>query len=103
MNTRPWIISGLALIFVWPFAGILTAFAYDAPTVPTFVHVFRTLLYVTLWSIPVIWTVALILSILEGRKQRRAKLLKRYAIVPYIAACAHLLVWIGARTVIDWP
>ena len=74
----------------------MTAFSYDAPTVPFYFEIIRGMLAITLQAIPVVWIVALVLSIIEVRRKKREKLLNRYAMSPYVAAGAHLLVWIAA-------
>jgi len=96
MNKSPWIVSGLALVFVWPVAGMMTAFAYDAPTVPTYFAVVRGILGLTLLAIPVVWLGALVLSILEARGKNREWRLKRFAMAPYLAAGVHVAAWIAA-------
>ncbi len=102
MKKTPWIVSGLGLFFAWPFIGLMTAFAYDEPTVPAYFEIIRILLMVTLVLIPVVWIVALVLAIIETRKRNREKWLKYYALAPYWAAGAHLLVWIAAFAKMDW-
>src|SRR3954465_5954953 len=101
MKKSAWIVSGLGLVIVWPLAGMMTAFAYDAPTVPRYFAFVRVLLAVTLYIIPLIWILAFILSIVEARRKMRDVLLKRYAMAPYFAAGAHLLVWVAAFAGMD--
>lgn len=96
-----WIISGLGLVIAWPFAGMMTAFSYDAPTVPLYFEVIRWLLGFTLFSIPLVWIVALVLSIIEARKKKRPEVLVRFAWSPYIAAGAHLLVWVAVLAAME--
>jgi hypothetical protein len=96
MKIAPWIVSGLGLVIIWPFAGMMTAFSYDAPTVPLYFEIIRRLLGLTLFAIPLVWIVALVLFIIEARRKKRPEVLARFAWSPYIAAGAHLLVWLAA-------
>ena len=101
MKLIAWIASGVALVLIWPFAALMTGFAYDAPTVPTYFEIIRLLLALTLLATPLVWVVALVLSIVEIRRSKRESLLMRYALAPYWAGGAHLIVWIGAFAVMD--
>ncbi len=101
MKVGMWILSGLLLGLVWPFAGLMTIFLFDSPTAPPHVEMARGLAAVTWHVFPVAWVVALLLSIVEKRKGKREYLLKRYAWIPYWAAGAHLLAWIAVLAVMQ--
>lgn len=97
-----WIISGLSLFAIWPFAAMMTAFAFDNPNVPFYEEVIRALLVVTLLAFPIVWFVALILSAVEARGKRREKLLMRYAAAPCWVGITHLLIWVGVFAAAIW-
>jgi hypothetical protein len=97
-----WLMSGVSLVTIWPFAAMMTTFAFDNPNVPFYEEIIRAILGVTLLAFPIVWFVALILSIVEARGQRREKLLRRYAAAPCWVGIAHLLIWVGVFAVMIW-
>jgi hypothetical protein len=97
-----WLMSGASLVTIWPIAAMMTGFASDDPNVPFFIDIIRTLLSVTLLAFPIVWFIALILTIFEFRGKRREKLLKRYAAAPYWVGIAHLLTWVGLVAGVSW-
>ena len=97
-----WIISGLSLFTIWPFAAMMTGFAFDNPNVPFYEEIIRAFLGVTLLAFPIVWFVCLILSIVEARGKRREKLLRRYAAAPCWVGISHLLIWVGVFAAMIW-
>ncbi len=97
-----WLMSGASLVTIWPIAAMMTTFAFDNPNVPFYEEIIRAILGVTLLAFPMVWFVALILSIVEARGKRREKLLRRYAAAPCWVGIAHLLIWVGVFAVMIW-
>ena len=102
MKKLAYIVSGIGLLVVWPFAGMMTGFMYDSPIPPPpFFAMVRSLLAFTLFATPVVWVASLVLSLIEVRRRKRDRLLTAYARSPYIAALAHLCTWIVAFLAAD--
>jgi hypothetical protein len=102
MKTSQWILGGVAIFLILPVAGMMTGFAFDDPTVPTYFAIVRVLLAITLSAIPAVWLIALILSIVEAKNKKRENILKRYASAPNYAWGAHLLVWLLVILGMKW-
>ena len=97
-----WVMSSASLLTIWPFAAMMTGFASDDPNVPFFIDVLRELLALTLLAFPIVWLIALVLTIFEFQGKRSEKLLRRYAAAPCWVGLAHLLIWVGLIAVAIW-
>lgn len=125
MRITAFVVSGIGLFVIWPFAAMMTAFTYDNPEVSAPAGFLRSLLWFTLVAIPVVWLTSLILSLILARKrtaanealpaagyddaqvlreaalrkahrEKRSRLLNACAASPFVVTGLHLLIWVIA-------
>lgn len=85
--------GGIVLALVVPFAGLMSIFAHDDPSVSAPVGVLRSILLITIELVPIIWLVALILFIVEVKHRRRKVWLEWYEFAPFAVLGVHILAW----------
>jgi membrane protein DedA with SNARE-associated domain len=95
---KAFIISGVLGFFVWPVVMIAAVMLGDQPDVPVRTEVLRQIAFYTALLPPIVWIVALILAIIEAKKQKRPRRLRTYAVAPYAAAGVHALALIALFT-----
>jgi membrane protein DedA with SNARE-associated domain len=95
---KAFIISGLLGFFVWPAVMIGAVMLTDQPEVPFRTEVLRHVAAYSALLAPIVWVVALILAILEAKKEKRPRVLHAYAVAPYAAAGIHVLALVALFT-----
>jgi hypothetical protein len=95
---KAFIISWLLGFFVWPAVMIGAVMLTDQPEVPFRTGVLRQVAAYSAFLAPIVWVVALILAILEARKDKRPRVLRAYAVAPYAAAGIHVLALVALFT-----
>lgn len=92
------IVSGLLGFFVWPAVMIAAVMLTDQPEVPFHTEVLRQVAAYSSLLAPIVWVVALILAIIEAKKEKRPRVLRAYAVAPYAAAGIHVLALVALFT-----
>lgn len=92
------IVSGGVVFFVWPIVMISAVMLTDQPEVPFHIELLRQIVAYSALIAPIVWVVALILAIIEAKKERRPRVLRAYAVAPYAAAGIHMLALVALFT-----
>jgi len=93
------IISGVLGFLVWPTVMLAAVMLSDQPDVPLRTEVMRQIIICSAVLPPLVWVLALILAVIEGKKEKRPRRLRAYAAAaPYAAAGVHALALVALFT-----
>ena len=91
MKILPWVLSGIALGCICPVLVVLEARAFGGA------HIGKGT-YDVIWHsfllVPLVWLVALILSIVEAKRKKRPKRMRLHYSLPFAALGLHIVILI---------
>jgi hypothetical protein len=82
MKKLIWVISGLMLVGGLPVLLLLEAMALGGTQVTDRT---RNVAMITLYLIPLVWAVSLVLCIIESKRRNRPKVIRFYRVLPFAA------------------